>query len=134
MADNPDAQPHRQPGACPECRLESWKEIGAYLGRGIRTVQRWEREEGLPVHRLAHDKRGGIYARREELAVWWEGRRVTLATPSTGDPVGAPPAPLLERVTWTAALTSWPALSSENERCEYSRSLFVSRKAAPPIC
>ena len=36
-------------------RLDSWKEIAAYLGRGVRTVQRWEREEGLPVHRLAHE-------------------------------------------------------------------------------
>jgi hypothetical protein len=56
-------------------RLDSWKEIAAYLGRGVRTVQRWERDEGLPVHRLAHDKRGTIYARREELAAWWESRR-----------------------------------------------------------
>ena len=37
-----------------EPRLDSWKEIASYLGRGIRTVQRWEREEGLPVHRLDH--------------------------------------------------------------------------------
>ena len=66
-----------------EGRLDSWKEIAAYLGRGIRTVQRWEREEGLPVHRLAHEKRGSIYARREELAAWWESRRLTLAAPST---------------------------------------------------
>ena len=53
-----------------EERLDSWKEIAAYLGRGVRTVQRWERKDGLPVHRLAHDKRGTIYARREELAAW----------------------------------------------------------------
>jgi hypothetical protein len=33
-------------------RLDSWKEIASYLGRGVRTVQRWECEEGLPVHRL----------------------------------------------------------------------------------
>src|ERR1041385_1511743 len=38
----------------PERRLDSWKAIAAYLGRGVRTVQRWEREEGLPVHRLTH--------------------------------------------------------------------------------
>src|SRR5207249_9472999 len=35
-------------------RLDSWKEIAAYLGRGITTVQRWEQKEGLPVHRLPH--------------------------------------------------------------------------------
>jgi len=45
-----------------ERRLDSWKEIGAYLGRSPRTVQRWERQEGLPVHRLRHDKLGSVYA------------------------------------------------------------------------
>ena len=30
-------------------RLDSWKQIAAYLGRGVTTVQRWEAEEGLPV-------------------------------------------------------------------------------------
>jgi TolB-like protein len=36
----------------PEERLDSWKEIAAYLRRGTRTVQRWASEQGLPVHRL----------------------------------------------------------------------------------
>src|SRR5688572_28018490 len=103
----------------PEDRLDSWKEIAAYLGRGIRTVQRWEREEGLPVHRLAHEKRGSIYARREELAAWWESRRRTLTAPSTSDAAHSPVAPRLERVTWTAALTSWPALSSDARLIAY---------------
>ena len=43
-----------------EDRLDSWKVIAAYLGRGVRTVQRWERDEGLPVHRLAHEVSGGM--------------------------------------------------------------------------
>ena len=102
-------------------RLDSWKEIAAFLGRGVRTVQRWEREEGLPVHRLAHDKRGSVYARREELASWWESRRLTLASqPSdeatTDDP---PTAPRLERVTRTSAMTTWPALSSDARLIAY---------------
>jgi Tol biopolymer transport system component len=105
--------------ADPAGRLDSWKEIAAYLGRGIRTVQRWEREEGLPVHRLAHEKRGSIYARREELAAWWERRRMTLAAPSSTDAVGSQVVPRLERVTWTAALTSWPALSSDARLIAY---------------
>src|SRR5437867_9654696 len=42
--------------AGPADRLDSWKEIAAYLRRSPRTVQRWERQEGLPVHRLVHDK------------------------------------------------------------------------------
>ena len=60
-------------------RLDSWKEIAAYLKRGARTVQRWEREQGLPVHRLVHDKLGSIYAYRPELDAWWRSREAELA-------------------------------------------------------
>ena len=80
----PGRATHARFRAVPEGRLDSWKEIAAYLGRGIRTVQRWEREEGLPVHRLAHEKRGSIYARRDELA---RGGRA-------GDSRSPPPRPL----------------------------------------
>jgi serine/threonine-protein kinase len=38
-------------------------------------VRRWEEKEGLPVHRLHHDKRGSIYAYRWELDEWRESRR-----------------------------------------------------------
>jgi len=37
-------------------RLDSWKEITAYLKGGLRAVQRWENEEGLPIHRHPHKK------------------------------------------------------------------------------
>ena len=33
-----------------EDRLDSWKEIAAYLNRDVTTVQRWEKREGMPVH------------------------------------------------------------------------------------
>lgn len=59
-------------------RLDSWKEIAAYLRRGARTVQRWEREEGLPVHRLQHEKLGSVYAYRRELDQWWRSRGADL--------------------------------------------------------
>lgn len=48
----------------PDDRLESWKEIAAYLHRDVRTVQRWEAAEGLPVHRHQHKKRGSVCALR----------------------------------------------------------------------
>jgi Tol biopolymer transport system component len=112
---NDDRGAHHTPGSNPGPaeRLDSWKEIASYLGRGIRTVQRWEREEGLPVHRLAHEKRGSVYARREELAAWWESRRLTLAAEPAGDRETTPRLPRLERLTRTSAAISWPALSSD---------------------
>jgi TolB-like protein/Tfp pilus assembly protein PilF len=51
-------------------RLDSWKEIAVYLGRDVRTVQRWERREGLPIHRQQHDKLGSVYALRHEVDAW----------------------------------------------------------------
>jgi hypothetical protein len=119
MHDNRDVQPASGSGQSPEGRLDSWKEIAAYLGRGIRTVQRWEREEGLPVHRLAHEKRGSVYARRDELAAWWESRRLTLAASPAAGTGEAPVAPRLERVTRTSAATFWPALSSDGRMLAY---------------
>src|SRR5262249_11123685 len=52
-------------------RLDSWKEIAAYLKRDVRTVHRWEHSEGLPVHRHPHQKRGSVYAFKAELDRWW---------------------------------------------------------------
>jgi Tol biopolymer transport system component len=56
-------------------RLDSWKEIAAYLNRSVRTVTRWEREEALPVHRHLHSKSGSVYAYKAELDDWWKNRR-----------------------------------------------------------
>jgi ketosteroid isomerase-like protein len=61
-------------------RLESWKEISAYLGRDVRTAQRWERNEGLPVRRLQHSKSASLYAYAEELDEWRSARQPVHAT------------------------------------------------------
>ena len=47
--------------------LNSWKEIASHLERGVRTVQRWESELGLPVRRTGRGKRGAVYALVSEL-------------------------------------------------------------------
>ena len=81
--------------------LNSWKEIANYLGRGVRTVQRWERDLGLPVHRPKGKDRSAVVAFPEELNTWLQqtpmrsatmfsdpqpaGRKVTAAV-STRDP------------------------------------------------
>lgn len=60
-----------------EDRLDSWKEIAAYLGREVRTVQLWEKSEGLPVHRQQHARLGSVYAFKSELDVWRQARKTT---------------------------------------------------------
>src|SRR5438034_7004733 len=51
-------------------RLDSWKEIATYLRREVRTVQLWEKKEGLPVHRHFHQQLGSVYAFRSEIDRW----------------------------------------------------------------
>jgi hypothetical protein len=50
--------------------LSGWKEIANYLGKGVRTVQRYERELGLPVRRPAGKSTGSVVATRVELDAW----------------------------------------------------------------
>src|SRR6476660_3496017 len=73
----------------PADRLDSWKEIASYLRRDVRTVQRWEKKEGLPVYRHLHDKLGSIYAYRNELTQWFTTRQQSGATGTVaGQPEG----------------------------------------------
>jgi Tol biopolymer transport system component len=55
--------------------LESWKEIAAYLKRDVRTVIRWEKSEGLPVHRHMHQARRSVYAYPSEISAWSASRK-----------------------------------------------------------
>ena len=69
-------------------RLDSWKEIAAHLGRSVRTVRRWEAQEGLPVHRHLHRAAASVYAFRSEVDAWQGSRGCAAA----GLPAAAPPA------------------------------------------
>lgn len=55
-------------------RLNSWKEIAAYLDTSVRTVQRWEQSEKLPVRRHEHAGGGTVYAFTQDLDAWLAGR------------------------------------------------------------
>jgi Tol biopolymer transport system component len=68
-----------------EDRLDSWKKIASYLKRDVRTVQRWEQREAMPVHRHLHDKIGSVYGFRSEIDAWWESRRTRLTPNDTGE-------------------------------------------------
>ena len=56
----------RLPADC----LDSWKDIANYFGRVVRTVQLWEKREGLPIHRHFHKQLGSVFAFRSELDAW----------------------------------------------------------------
>lgn len=80
-------------------RLDTWKEIAAYLKRDVRTVQRWEREESLPVRRHSHNQLPTVYAYRSELDSWWNNRRGRLKLKPSG-------------LGWSALRRTSPARSS----------------------
>ena len=68
--------------ARPERRLNSWKEIAGYLNCGVRTAQRWERTEGLPVRRHLHQTLASVYALTSEIDRWREQRSRRLLVPA----------------------------------------------------
>jgi tetratricopeptide (TPR) repeat protein len=61
-------------GDSERARLDSWKEIAAYLNTSVRTVQRWENEEELPVHRHGHSRQDTVYAFKNEIDQWRANR------------------------------------------------------------
>jgi hypothetical protein len=56
--------------------LNGWKEIAAYLGRGVRTVQRWETMYKMPVHRPAEKDRSAVVAFADEVDQWMKQSRL----------------------------------------------------------
>jgi Tol biopolymer transport system component len=99
MTDRPS------PGSSPAAerssddRLDSWKEIAAYLRRDVTTVQRWEKREGMPVHRHVHEKLGSVYAFKSDLDAWARRRSPALVVDPVAPVAGTsaepspPPAP-----------------------------------------
>lgn len=65
-------------------RLDSWKEIAVYLDRDVTTAHRWEKKEGLPVHRHVHNKQATVYASRSEIDTWLENRSRVLGNGRPG--------------------------------------------------
>jgi len=74
----------------PRTRLTSWKEIAAHLGRDVRTVLRWHKDRGLPVHRVPGGKGRNVFAYADELDAWLEGS-TEAATPTPDDAPAARP-------------------------------------------
>jgi tetratricopeptide (TPR) repeat protein len=99
------AEPKTGPPNAPvsDC-LVSWKEIAAYFKREVRTLQRWEKTEGLPVRRHYHSKLATVYAYRSELDVWRASRERDLqeaAATASPRPTQAHVSYLKGRYCWT---------------------------------
>ena len=103
---SPDSPPSQSPI---EDRLDSWKEIAAYLNRDVTTVQRWEKREGMPVHRHLHDRMGSVNASRTELDAWARTRNLRPA--QNGENIPSVPFPNPQtspsRSVIPASLTRW---------------------------
>jgi hypothetical protein len=81
-------------------RLDSWKEIAAYLNRDIRTVQRWEKVAGLPVRRLQKPGLRAVFAYTSDLDEWLGRQGSTTTEEPPGDTPGAVTAPSRSRRRW----------------------------------
>ena len=74
-------------------RLDSWKQIAAYLEKSERTVRRWHETEGLPVHKHRHQQRGSVWAYASEIDAWRQSR--VLNSPDLNpEPTESPPGEL----------------------------------------
>ncbi len=83
-----------------EDKLDSWKEIAGFLGCNVRTAQRWEKLEGMPVHRRTHQIRDSVWAYQSEL-LKWSGERKDLTA--------IPEAPLAPSPSEESAASEYPA-------------------------
>jgi Tol biopolymer transport system component len=90
-----------------EDRLDSWKEIAAYLKRDVTTVQRWEKREKMPVHRHLHDRMGSVYASRAELDAWTRGRKIQAGIENGNDVPATEPPTLPPRAAKTPSRIKW---------------------------
>lgn len=94
-------------------RLNGWKEISNYLGKSVRTAQRWERMLAMPIHRI-HTARGEIvFGSKQELDRWQSAKEQESAA--------APPA-LPDEVT-----LEWLATLPEPDFLRLARSGRISR-------
>lgn len=98
--------------------LTSWKDIARYMGKGVRTVQRWEQDFALPVRRPLGSNKKAILARPSDLDAWVALRCSSRAQQTTDC---AAPAR-----TFSSASTRKPQLSLE-VLSELSAQIHTSR-------
>jgi predicted DNA-binding transcriptional regulator AlpA len=82
--------------------LNTWKEIAQYVGRSVRTIQRWERELGFPIHRPRGKQRSAVLAMPPEIDEW------ARHTPSAGMPEHSDNVTVIDHDKWTPGQPSQP--------------------------
>lgn len=93
-------------------RLDSWKAISDYLGRDVRTVQRWERERQLLVHRVPGAGRGVVFAFKPEIDTWLAAPDTLAEVAVAGAPEPRPrPGRRVARLAWLAAVAAVSAVA-----------------------
>jgi hypothetical protein len=109
-------------------RLESWKEIAAYLGVSVRSAQLWEKERGLPVRRLPGGRRSRVHANAAELDAWLDDSGEHPAEPAAPGPASsASPPARTPRPYWRLALAVFMLLLFLG-----SWTLVAERQLPPP--
>ena len=124
---SPGTPPSESP---PEDRLDSWKEIAAYLNRDVTTVQRWEKREGMPVHRHVHDKMGSVFASRAELDAWARGRNLRAPHENGSEAASSNPSALPTPSAIAPSPTKWKfalALASAGVALAIGASLWLQK-------
>ena len=120
MSDSAQDRPTRGPEPRNNDRLESWKEIAAYLDKDVSTLHRWEKHAGLPVYRHSQDRVRNVYAYRSELDVWQSQSRVLPdddegSVNEQAEPVVSVEESLTPQHTstqWPRWWTRWPAVAA----------------------
>jgi hypothetical protein len=106
-------------------RLTSWKEIATHMGRDVRTVLRWEKQRGLPVHRVPGATGRVVFAYTDELDAWAKGRTAETGAAVVPEPV---PEPSQAAVPEPAA-----APSAESSRASWHRTAVAAGIAVAVI-
>ena len=107
---------HDLEGAEPPQFLSGWKEIANYLGKGVRTVQRYEWELGLPVRRPAGKPRGSVVATKMEIDAW------VAASPIRAQFRLSRYSPEVPEATWTAITNGLTEMGRLREQMKALRS------------
>jgi len=89
--------------------LDSWKDIATYLGRNIRTCRNWERDLGLPIHRLDGSPRSHVFAYAGEIDAWREmkGRLPGNGKSESGEPAARDGTPAPKIVPIRRSVRAW---------------------------